>query len=67
MAIRFAEKPEPVKIKRGRPKSGYAPKVVVSVRLDPDLVDAMRKTGEGWQVRMNNALRKHFLKTIGGD
>ncbi len=41
---------------RGRPKSDTA-KVAVKLRLDPDLVEALRATGEGWQTRVNDTLR----------
>ena len=41
---------------RGRPKSAQA-KVAVKLRLDPDIVAALRATGEGWQTRLNDALR----------
>lgn len=42
---------------RGRPKLDR-PKESVTVRLDPDVVDALRATGTGWQGRMNETLRK---------
>lgn len=41
---------------RGRP-AGSGSKVATSLRLDRDIVDAFRNTGEGWQTRMNDALR----------
>ncbi|MCB5412451.1 BrnA antitoxin family protein [Pseudogemmobacter faecipullorum] len=41
----------------GRPKSAN-PKVAVSLRLDPDVVAAFKASGQGWQSRMNEALRK---------
>jgi uncharacterized protein (DUF4415 family) len=41
---------------RGRP-SGSGTKVATHIRLDRDLVDAFKDTGEGWQTRMNDALR----------
>lgn len=41
---------------RGRPKSGQT-KVAVKLRLDPDVVAALRATGDGWQTRVNDALR----------
>ena len=40
----------------GRPKSDAA-KVAVKLRLDPDLLEALRATGEGWQTRVNDTLR----------
>lgn len=44
-------------IRRGRPKSD-ASKRALSLRLDPDVIDWFRATGDGWQTRMNEALRK---------
>lgn len=41
----------------GRPKSD-APKVAVSLRLDPDVVARFKADGPGWQSRMNKALRE---------
>ena len=41
----------------GRPKS-EAPKVAVKLRLDPDIVEAYKAEGAGWQMRINAALRK---------
>jgi uncharacterized protein (DUF4415 family) len=43
--------------KRGRPRS-TAPKEHVNIRLDADIVQRFRLTGDGWQTRMNNALRE---------
>jgi uncharacterized protein (DUF4415 family) len=42
---------------RGRPKS-KTPKHAVSLRLDPDVIAHFRKSGRGWQSRINAALRK---------
>lgn len=33
-------------------------KVAVSLRLDPDVVEAFKASGPGWQGRINDALRK---------
>ena len=33
-------------------------KVAVKLRLDPDVIDAYKSTGRGWQTRMNDALRR---------
>ena len=41
----------------GRPKKN-APKVAVSIRLDPEVLAYFRATGPGWQSRINEALRK---------
>jgi uncharacterized protein (DUF4415 family) len=43
--------------KRGRPKS-EAPKVAVKLRIDPDVLEAYKATGPGWQTRMNEVLRR---------
>lgn len=42
--------------KRGRPPA-KAPKKAVNIRLSPDVLDAFRATGPGWQTRVNQALR----------
>jgi len=39
----------------GRPKA-EAPKVSVSLRLDPDVVAGFKADGPGWQTRMNAVL-----------
>ena len=46
-----------VPVRRGRPKSKN-PKHAVSLRLDPDVLAHYRRTGRGWQSRINAALRK---------
>lgn len=47
--------------KRGRP-TAERPKAHVNIRLDADVVDTFRATGNGWQTRLNAAL-KDWLKT----
>jgi uncharacterized protein (DUF4415 family) len=42
---------------RGRPKS-LNPKQSLTLRYDADVIAAFRATGEGWQTRMNDALRE---------
>lgn len=42
--------------KRGRPRSD-APKQLVSIRLDGDVLAYWRNTGKGWHGRVNAALR----------
>jgi uncharacterized protein (DUF4415 family) len=44
-------------VRRGRPK-GSATKVSTTIRLDPDVLDAFKAGGPGWQGRVNAALRK---------
>lgn len=41
---------------RGRPKLD-APKEAVKLRLDADVLAALRATGDGWQTRINETLR----------
>lgn len=43
--------------KRGRKKDPNA-KQLLTLRLDPQVIEYFRSTGEGWQTRMNDALRK---------
>ena len=44
---------------RGRPYADQ-PKVSTSIRLDADLLNALRATGRGWQSRVNSILREHL-------
>jgi uncharacterized protein (DUF4415 family) len=44
-------------IRRGRPPSANR-KSAVSLRLDPDVLAHFRRSGRGWQSRINAALRK---------
>jgi uncharacterized protein (DUF4415 family) len=44
---------------RGRPPLD-APKRLVSLRLDPAVIDGFRATGPGWQSRINAVLREHL-------
>ncbi len=43
-------------VKRGRPKA-VSTKEPVKLRLDADLLAALRATGDGWQTRINDMLR----------
>ena len=55
--------------KRGRPVVSN-PKVSTTMRFSPDVIDAFRATGKGWQTRMNDALidwlKTHTLPTKNG-
>ena len=44
--------------RRSRGPQKAPTKKLVSLRIDPDVLDKFRATGEGWQSRMNDALRK---------
>jgi uncharacterized protein (DUF4415 family) len=46
---------------RGRPKKPDR-KVALKLRLDPDIVAAFKATGEGWQTRINDVLRRAAKK-----
>ena len=43
-------------VRRGRPL-GSGIKTQVTLRLDVDVVDKFRASGEGWQTRINDALK----------
>jgi len=40
----------------GRPRLAH-PKVAVTIRYDRDVIEAFKRSGPGWQTRMNAALR----------
>ncbi len=48
---------------RGRPAvAAEQRKAKVNLRLSPDVLAALRATGSGWQTRVDQALRKAFVK-----
>lgn len=50
----------------GRPRLEN-PKEAIKLRLDRDLLAHFRRTGKGWQTRINDTLRKAArLKRVGG-
>jgi uncharacterized protein (DUF4415 family) len=49
---------------RGRPRA-QAPKHLVSIRLDSDVIAHFRATGPGWQSRINEVLRQHLPNVAG--
>jgi uncharacterized protein (DUF4415 family) len=49
---------------RSRGKQKKPTKVLVSLRLDSDLVDNLRASGQGWQSRANEMLKKAVLGTV---
>ena len=57
----WVEKFQTVKASRGRPRA-EARKQAISIRLSQEVVERFRATGDGWQTRMDNAL-KDWLKT----
>lgn len=50
--------------KPGRPMGWSKPnaKKSITLRLDPDVIEGWRKSGPGWQSRMNAALREAIAK-----
>ena len=45
--------------RRGRPRALH-PKVPVNIRLSPDVLDAFKASGPGWQTRVDEALRTYL-------
>ena len=56
----------PLRALRGRPPSDNK-KVLVSVRYSREVVDYFRSTGDGWQSRMDEVLRKHVNRRARSD
>lgn len=46
---------------RGRPPKADK-KVNQTLRLDPDVLEAFRQEGSGWQARINEVLREHIQR-----
>ncbi|MBK5912742.1 BrnA antitoxin family protein [Rhodocyclus purpureus] len=61
-AVPFSQLPESLQTKlRGRPKAAVT-KERITIRLSPEVVERFRASGNGWQTRMDAAL-KDWLKT----
>lgn len=61
-AVPFSSLPESLQAKlRGRPKAAVT-KERITIRLSPDVVERFRASGDGWQTRVDAAL-KDWLKT----
>ena len=56
----------PLRAVRGRPPSDNK-KVLVSVRYSREVVDYFKSTGDGWQSRMDEVLRKHVNRRARSD
>ncbi|WP_291981470.1 BrnA antitoxin family protein [Candidatus Accumulibacter sp. ACC005] len=39
-------------------------KVAVTVRYSPEVLDYFKATGDGWQTRMNDVLRRHVEEQL---
>lgn len=51
----------PARRPRGRPAKDDT-KVPTTMRLDSDVLDSFKVTGDGWQTRVNQALRDHLAE-----
>jgi uncharacterized protein (DUF4415 family) len=49
---------------RGRPKADVT-KVRVGIRLSPDVIDHFKASGDGWQTRIDAALRQFIAEHPG--
>jgi len=47
-----------VLVKRGRGRPPGAKKAQMNLRIDLDVIEAYKAQGDGWQTRMNQALRE---------
>jgi uncharacterized protein (DUF4415 family) len=54
-----ADAAETIRRRGGRPAKADR-KVNQTLRLDPDVLDAYRREGPGWQTHMNAVLRQHM-------
>ena len=64
-AKRLTEMPEVLQraISRGKRGPQKSPvKTLVSLRLSPDVLAALRANGKGWQALVDDALRRQFVK-----
>jgi uncharacterized protein (DUF4415 family) len=46
---------------RGRPV-GSGTKEQITLRIDKEVLDAFRESGEGWQTKINQALKKYLTE-----
>ncbi len=51
----------PMRVLRGRPRSAET-KQLVSIRYSREVLDYFRSTDEGWQSRMDSALKQYVSK-----
>ena len=62
-AKRISDLPNSLQSKlRGRGPQKAPPKVSTTIRLSPDVIQAFRAAGDGWQTRIDAAL-KDWLRT----
>ena len=53
-------------LKRGRGPQATPTKVLTSIRLDADVLDFFKSKGNGYQSRINEALRKEVNRNLAG-
>ena len=53
-----------LKPKRGRPPKPLT-KRAINIRLSPEVLEYFRSTGQGWQTREDEVLKKHVAKGAG--
>ena len=49
-------------MRRARGRQKAPTKQLISIRLDRDVIETFRATGDGWQARMNETLRAQAAK-----
>ena len=54
-------------VRRGRGPQKAPKKVQVSLRLDPAAVEAFKATGDGWQIRIGEAVKQAAARLKKGD
>jgi uncharacterized protein (DUF4415 family) len=59
--------PDEINARRGRPAGSVKAdkKIPTTIRLDADVLNALKASGRGWQTRVNDALRA-WLKSQSG-
>jgi uncharacterized protein (DUF4415 family) len=53
--------------KPGRPRRRGPTKVPVTIRLDADVLEALKDTGPGWQTRVNQVIRRWIIGEVKPD
>ncbi len=63
-SMRLDQLPESLqgKLRRGRGPGKTPAKERISLRLAPDIANAVRATGDGWQTRVEALLRAAFVR-----
>lgn len=51
-------------IRKARGPNKHPTKEQVAIRLDKDVLSAFRASGQGWQTRMNNALKEWLAEHV---